>query len=115
MRNIIFVVILLFSTCFAYANDKVPVVLTSQPDYNVMALVTSNYTLYQSPIVEPKTFKYTSYFDAYGKFDKYVMDSIKNAANQSNYDGVCNYQTKVIITDKMYYFEATYDFWRYKN
>ncbi len=85
-------------------------IMTSPIDLSNMNFGYSSYYISTVPIVTGKTYKYTSFFDAYQDFDKTTKKWIKdNACTKNKWDGVANYKIQWQQTDKMYNFTATYD------
>ena len=85
-------------------------IMTSPIDLSKMTFGDSSYYLSIVPIVAGKTYKYTSFFDAYQEFDASARKYIKkNVCTKNKWDGVVNYKIQWQQTDKMYNFTATYD------
>lgn len=85
-------------------------IMTSPIDLSKMDFGYSSYYIQTVPIVTSKTFKYTSFFDAYQDFDKNAKKAIRESACKKNkWDGVSNYKIIWQQTDKMYNFTATFD------
>lgn len=80
-----------------------------------MDIVGSDSIAGQIGIISGSMRSYTSFVNANSEFDSSVKASIRKIANEHNLDGVCNYRIQFTVTDKMYYFLATFDFWRYKK
>ncbi len=99
----------------AYAEDKSVFILTSQPDYKVANLVTSDALWQTVPKVQGKKFEFVSFVDAYRTFNNNVRKSIKEDAKKYNFDGVFNLEIKHSVDENAYHFSATFDYWRYKK
>ncbi|QOP45660.1 hypothetical protein [Sulfurimonas paralvinellae] len=85
-------------------------IMTSPIDLSRMTFAGSSYYLQTIPIVAGKTFKYTSFFDAYQEFEKNTRKWFKDTiCKEKGLDGVANYKIQWQQTDKMYYFTATFD------
>ncbi len=85
-------------------------IMTSLIDLSKMTFGYSSYYIQTVPIVTGKTYKYTSFFDAYQDFDTSAKQSIRDSACKKNkWDGVVNYNIQWQQTDKMYNFTATFD------
>lgn len=97
------------------AEEKSVFILTSQPDYGVANIVTSDSIWQTIPKVRGKKFKYVSFVDAYREFNNNVKDSIKDNAKKYNFDGVFNLEIKHSVDENAYHFSATFDYWRYRK
>jgi hypothetical protein len=85
-------------------------IMTSPIDLSTMKFAGSSYYLQTVPIVTAKTFKYTSFFDAYQEFEKNARQWFKDVVcKEKGLDGVANYKIQWQQTDKMYNFTATFD------
>lgn len=105
--------ILLFST-IANAADKSKQcnMFTSQPDYKTMTLMVGDGVWQNIAIVDGKTFKYTSFADAYEEFYSNVQKSIQKNCDRYDTKGVVNLKINFATTDKQYLFSAQYDYYK---
>jgi len=85
-------------------------IMTSPINLNKMVFGDSSWYAVTIPIVEPKTYKYTSFVDAYDRFDRKARNVIKEVICKKNkWDGVVNYKVKWQQTKNTYIFVATFD------
>jgi len=104
----ILIAILIVTGTNSFAKDCK--IMTSPINLSKMTFAGSSYYLQTTPIVAGKTFKYTSFFDAYQEFEnntrKWFKDTI---CKEKGLDGVANYKIQWQQTDKAYNFTATFD------
>ena len=107
MNKIVLRLWLLLITNSLLADCKI---MTSPINLSKMTFVDSGYYLAVVPIVSSKTYKYTSFFNAYQDFDMSVRKYINQTICIKNkYNGVVNYKIQWQQTDKTYNFTATFD------
>jgi len=109
MKRIVlsFSVILVLSQNMFANNCKI---MTSPLDLSQMNFGYTNWYSSTVPIVATKTFKYTSFIDAYNNFDKDFTELIKkDVCKKNKWAGVANYKIQWQQTKNTYIFVGTYD------
>jgi len=90
-------------------------IMSSQVDKKMLKEIRSSWQGQTIPIVDSKTYKYTSFLTAYQSFDEDMRKSFKDTVCKKNgWSGVSNYKVTWDIGDKTYTFIATYDMIDYK-
>ncbi|XOB63892.1 hypothetical protein ACMC5R_07275 [Deferribacteres bacterium DY0037] len=114
MKKLVLISLFFSLSLVCFAAEKKAVIITSQPNYSKMKLLTYSIKYSQVPIVDPKTFKYISFVEAYNDFFMDIKNELDRESNQYEMDGVCNFEIKFDVTDKTYFFSASYDYFKYK-
>ena len=102
----------LSSVANAVGEDKMCKILTSQPNHNTMTLVTNDSYAAGIAIVDNRTHKYKGFAAAYKEFDFDCQRYIHQKCDKDHLKGVVNYKINFVISDKMYYFSAQFDYFK---
>jgi len=114
MRRLVLIAVCFSLSLVCFAAEKKAVIITSQPDYSKMQLLAFGFQYGHTQIVNPKTFEYVGFVKAYDDFLESIRKKLDAESNQYEMDGVCNFDVKFNVTDKTYYFSASYDYFKYK-
>lgn len=107
------VVASLSSVADAAGEGKTCKILTSQPNHGTMVLVSNDSFAAGIAMVDSKTHKYKGFAAAYKDFDAACQSYIRQRCDKEHLKGVVNYRINYVVSDKMYYFSAQFDY--YKN
>ena len=102
----------LSSLANAAGEDKTCKILTSQPNHSTMTLVTNDSFVAGIAIVDSKTHKYKGFAVAYKEFDSACQKYIRQKCAKDHLKGAVNYKINFVISDKMYYFSAQFDYFK---
>ena len=112
MRKIVLVSLMLWSTILLGKDCEI---ISSQLEANKIHVGGTTWRGQTMPIVNSTDYKYTPFLDAYSGFDSEVRKNIQESTCKKNgWNGVQNYKITWQITDKIYNFIATYDYFEYK-
>lgn len=87
-------------------------ILTSQPNHSTMVLVANDSYAAGIAMVDGKTHKYKGFAAAYKDFDAACQGYIRQRCDKEHLKGVVNYKINYVISDKMYYFSAQFDYFK---
>lgn len=96
----------------AAVEEKGCTVLTSQPNYSTMTLVGNDSYVAGIAMVDSKSHKYKGFALAYKEFDASCKKYIRQRCEKDHLKGAVNYRVQPVISDKMYYLSAQFDYFR---
>ena len=102
----------LSSVANAAAENKTCKILTSQPNHSTMVLVANDSFATGIAMVDGKTHKFKGFAAAYKDFDAACQNYIRQKCDKEHLKGVVNYRINYVISDKMYYFSAQFDYFK---
>ena len=102
----------LSSVANAAGEDKTCRILTSQPNHSTMVLVANDSFAAGIAMVDSKTHKFKGFAAAYKDFDFACQKYIHQKCDKDHLKGVVNYRINYVISDKMYYFSAQFDYFK---
>ena len=109
MRKISLILLIAF-IFISSAQSKECKMLTSPPNYSTMKPVVAEGYYMTTPTIQPKTFKYTSFMDAYKLFYSSLQTEIhKKCKKYKKLKGVVNLKIQHSVSKNWYNFIATYD------
>jgi hypothetical protein len=100
------------SVAYAAGEDKACKIFTSQPNYSTMTVVASDSLASGIAMVDGKTHKYKGFAVAYKEFDATCQKYIRQKSAKDHMKGAVNYKITSMISDKMYYFSAQFDYFK---
>jgi hypothetical protein len=106
------VLVALASVADAAGEDKMYKILTSQPNHSTMVLAANDSFAAGIPMVDSKTHKFKGFAVAYKDFDSACQKYIRAKCDKDHLKGVVNYKISYVISDKMYYFSAQFDYFK---